>query len=165
MKLKTITDSINEAMSAEFKKWRKANVTYRGSQKDTPFEGITKYDGVMGRGLYSTPISNKSMAKGYGKLFIMVGAIPKNPVVVDSINAWEMFEQKLIMKVLKTDFPDKREFNKKHKIDEELVKLGYDGVIIKGREMVLYNPNPDEIEYFESEDELEKYYETSVKNG
>ena len=38
------------------------------------------------------------------------------------------------------------------------MKLGYDGIIIKGREMVNYTP-PDDIKYFNNERALMDYYE------
>jgi hypothetical protein len=45
-------------------------------------------------------------------------------------------------------------------MDKEMLKLGFDGLIIKGREMVHYNPK--DILYFKTEEELINYY-NSVK--
>jgi hypothetical protein len=42
-------------------------------------------------------------------------------------------------------------------MDKEMIKLGYDGLIIKGREMVNYKPSED-VRYFEDENQLEMYY-------
>lgn len=39
----------------------------------------------------------------------------------------------------------------------EMMKLGYDGLIIKGREMVNYKP--DDIKYFKTENKLERYHQ------
>lgn len=38
-----------------------------------------------------------------------------------------------------------------------MINLGYDGLIIKGREMVNYKPH--DIKYFETESELFSFYE------
>jgi hypothetical protein len=41
-------------------------------------------------------------------------------------------------------------------MDSEMLKLGYGGLIIKGREIVNYKPVG--VKYFKTEDELQKYY-------
>ena len=41
-----------------------------------------------------------------------------------------------------------------------MLKFGYDGLIIKGRELVNYKP--EDIQYFKSEDELKEYFENKV---
>jgi hypothetical protein len=46
-----------------------------------------------------------------------------------------------------------------------MIKLGYDGLIIKGREMVNYNPDNNKIKYFETENQLYMYYEDFIKNN
>jgi hypothetical protein len=43
-----------------------------------------------------------------------------------------------------------------------MIKIGYDGLIIKGREMVNYTPDNDKIRYFNNENELMMYYEDIV---
>jgi hypothetical protein len=43
-------------------------------------------------------------------------------------------------------------------MENEMLNLGYDGLIIKGREMVNYTPN--DIKYFKTEQELQHYYES-----
>jgi hypothetical protein len=40
--------------------------------------------------------------------------------------------------------------------------IGYDGLVIKGREMVNYSP-PDNVKYFNNENQLIQYYEDFVK--
>jgi hypothetical protein len=42
-------------------------------------------------------------------------------------------------------------------MEDEMLKLGYDGLIIKGREMVNYTPK--DIKYFKNENDLQRYYE------
>lgn len=158
--MKTISRMILEVMSPDFKKWRKANVSYRGSDNYDPTEGNSEgRGGVLGNGLYSTPLSNKAMTKGYSsKTHILVGAIPRKPLIVKSVNAWEIWLQNLIVKVLGGGYPDRREFDKNHTIEDEVQKLGYDGVIITGREMVVYKPNKN-IRTFETERQLEHWYD------
>ena len=47
-----------------------------------------------------------------------------------------------------------------------MMKMGYDGIIIKGREMVNYKPDMNEIKFFSNENQLIHYYEfiTSYEN-
>lgn len=160
MKLKTISEKIIlEAMDPGYRKWRKSHVSYRGSKEENPLDGIDEYDGVMGKGLYTTALSNKSMAKGYGTRWIMVNAIPQKPLVFKSINGWEIWLQKLMMDVLNSDTPNQNKFFEKTTIEDEVKKLGYDGVIITGREMVLYDPNDKDVRFFKTEREVEDWYE------
>lgn len=42
-----------------------------------------------------------------------------------------------------------------------MLKLGYDGIIIKGREMVNYKPK--DILYFKNEDELKNWFKFSSR--
>lgn len=155
----TVVASINEAEDPGYQKWKRDNVSVRGMKGDSDSRGSNNSgSGVMGKGLYTTPLSNKSMAKGYGDLKFVVGGIPQKPLVVNSINDWEIWTQRnLYMRFSKDEFPDEREFNKNTTIQAELQKMGYDGVIIKGREMVKYSP--EDVRYFESEDQLKSYYE------
>lgn len=53
-------------------------------------------------------------------------------------------------------FPDRRMFDKVTTIENEVTKLGYDGIIIKGREMVNYKP--EDVHYFKTETELKDFY-------
>ena len=61
------------------------------------------------------------------------------------------------------DYPDKRDFNKYTTIEKEMMNLGYDGIIIKGREYVNFSP-PENVNYFKTEEELINYYEI-INNG
>ncbi len=154
-------DLVVEAMDPGYRKWRKANVSYRGTKADSPLDGVNEYDGVMGKGLYTTPLSNKSMAKGYGTMYIMVGAIPKKPLMMRSINDWEIWSQKMMAKANgdPSGPANQNKFFKNHTIEDEVQKLGYDGVIITGREMVLYDPDNHDIRFFKTESEVEDWYE------
>ncbi len=144
----------------EYLKWKRKNVTIRGMKEI----GEENNAGAMlGRGLYTAHLSNKALAKEYGVVRFVVGAIPKKPMVFSSVNNWEIwFGNTLIYQFSKEqgkDFPDKRDFNSKTTIEDELMKMGYDGIVITGREMVNFKPNIDEIRYFDSEFQLEDYYE------
>jgi hypothetical protein len=46
-------------------------------------------------------------------------------------------------------------------IKDEMLKLGYDGIEIKGREMVNYTP--EDIMFFQNERQLIMYYENQVE--
>lgn len=149
---------------SEYLKWKRKNVTIRGVKK----LGEENSAGAMlGDGLYTAFLSNKSLAKEYGKVYFVVGAIPKNPKVFSSLNNWEIwFYNTLVYQFSKEqgkERPDKRDFNSKTTIQTEMMKLGYDGVVITGREMVNYTPNVDEIKYFETDSELEDYYYHNAK--
>lgn len=41
-----------------------------------------------------------------------------------------------------------------------MLKLGYDGFVIKGREMVNYAP--ENIKYFRTEDDLKNHFESEI---
>jgi hypothetical protein len=140
-----------------FLAWKRKNVTLRGIKE------IGKYNGVygsFGNGLYTVPLSNKSMAKQYGKVYFVVNAIPTKPKIVQTLNDAEIYRQKLIDNYCKDHNKEYSEsyFKTNTTIEDEMIKLGYDGLIIKGREMVNYNPQ--NILYFETENELKRYYET-----
>ena len=138
-------------------KWKKENVTFRGIKQ---LGNTNEVYGSFGKGLYTAPNSNKAMAKQYGELYYVVNAIPKNPKIVSNLNEAEILRQKLI-----NDFCKKNNesyspsfFEKHTSMDKEMLKLGFDGLVIKGREMVNYEPK--NIKYFKTEDELYKYYES-----
>jgi len=42
--------------------------------------------GSFGKGLYTVPLSNKSMAKQYGKVYFVVFAKPLKPKIVSTVN-------------------------------------------------------------------------------
>ena len=147
----------------DFLKWKRKNVTIRGVKS----LGDENNGGAMlGRGLYTAFLSNKQLSKKYGTVYFVVNAIPKNPKIFNTLNDWEIwFYNKVVFEYSKkngNDFPDIRDFNKKTTIEKELMKMGYDGVIIKGREMVNFNP-PENVMYFKNENELKDYYNYNIK--
>lgn len=151
MKLKSIL------LEMDYKKWKRTNVTYRGMKKVGEANQVY---GSIGNGLYTVPLSNKSMAKQYGDLYFVVNAIPKNPKIFDGLNSWEIFRYKLQSEALglnPNDHNDLRDFEKEGlTIEDEMMKKGYDGAIIKGREIVNYKPK--DVKYFKTEQELETYF-------
>jgi len=155
---------INESIEIDFKSWKRKNVTLRGIKTLGEDNGVY---GSWGKGLYTVPLGNKSMAKQYGDLYFVVNAIPKKPKIVNTLNDAEIFRQKLIIdfskKHKREDEYDQRFFNKNTTMEQELLNLGFDGFIIKGREYVNYNPV--NIQYFKSEDDLFNFYKslTNVK--
>lgn len=160
---------------ADYRKWRRENVTYRGYSGYSPLRPNSDETGMIftkfGAGLYSTPISNKSLIKSYGgKTAILVGAKPKKPLVFNSLNEAEIWVQQLMLKVIGVksveEWPDnfEEQFRAKTTIEDEVKKLGYDGIIVKGREMVLYDPQDKDVRWFEDERQLETYYDTLVRN-
>lgn len=153
-----IVEEINDFNRREYLSWKRKNVTLRGVKnlgKDN------EVFGSFGKGLYTTPLSNRSMAKQYGKVYFVVNGIPRNPKVVNSLNEAEIFLQRIIAKYCKENGQEYglRYFNDNTTIEDEVMKLGYDGLIIKGREMVNYKP--ENILYFENEDQLETYYKNN----
>jgi len=140
-------------------KWKRANVTYRGVAGDID-KPNSDMSGMMGCGLYTAHLSNKAMARQYGKVYFVYGARPKKPLVVNSINDWEMWEQRNLYNVEGKEWTGKRDFEKYTTIEKEVQKLGYDGVEIKGREMVNYEPGSN-VKYFETEYQLKQFYNSS----
>jgi hypothetical protein len=141
----------------DYSKWKRKNVTLRGIKElGKPNEVY----GSFGRGLYTVPLSNKSMAKQYGDVYFVVNAIPKNPKIVNTLNDAELLRQRLISDFSKKNgkIYDISFFDSNTTMDQEMLNIGYDGLIIKGREMVNYSPN--NIKYFKTENELQRYYET-----
>jgi hypothetical protein len=57
-----------------------------------------------------------------------------------------------------TGNPDPRDFHSQTTVEDEMVKRGYDGIIIKGREIVNFKP-PSNVMYFSNERQLVNYYE------
>jgi len=138
-------------------KWKRKNVTIRGIKN---IGNENEGSAMLGRGLYTAFLSNKDLAKQYGKIYFVVNAMPKNPKVFDTLNRWEIwFYSTLVFNYSKAkgkDYPDRRDFSENTTIEDELQKLGYDGIIIKGREMV--NFKPENVMYFETEAQLQNYY-------
>lgn len=143
-------------LDPEYKKWKHKNVTLRGIKE---LGQPNKIYGSFGKGLYTVPLSNRQMANQYGKVYFVVGAIPKNPKVFQSLNLAEIFLQQLVTKFCEEhNVPRSNSFFEENtSTSEEMLKLGYDGLIIKGREMVNYTP-PENIKYFENEQQLKIYY-------
>ncbi len=146
-----------------FLKWKRKNVAIRGvieAGKENN-RGAT-----LGDGLYTAYLGNKQMAKEYGQVYFVVNGLPKNPKKFNTLNEWEIwFYNTLVFRYSKAtgkEFPDKRDFEAKTTIKDEMLKLGYDGITIIGRESV--NFAPENVLFFKSERELENYYEYSVKN-
>lgn len=144
-----------------YKRWKRKNVTLRGLKNPGTATTTNNESGAdrFGRGLYTAALSNRHLAKQYGKVYFVVGAIPKNPKVFQYANNAEIFVQQIV-----TDFCEKhnversnRFFEENTSIAEEMIKMGYDGLIIKGDQMVNYTP-PDDVIYFEKEYQLENHY-------
>jgi len=155
---------IPEAYDSQYKSWKRKNVTIRGVKE----VGEENNAGAMlGRGLYTAFLSNKSLAKQYGDVKFVIGAIPKNPKVFNTLNEWEIwFYNTLVYKYSKekgNDFPDRRDFSESTTIEDEMQKLGYDGIVIKGREMV--NFNPGDVMYFSNEKQLFNYYDGFIRDS
>lgn len=152
LKLKHIFEEV-EYNHREFLKWKRKNVTIRGIKEYGKENGVY---GSMGKGLYTAFLSNRAMAKEYGEVYYVVNAIPKTPLVVDSINNWEIWAYRNLYDKV----GGKREFEKTTNLTDAIMALGYDGVIIKGREMV--NFTPENILYFRTDRELEYYYSQHI---
>ena len=162
---------INEVISNfnqnEYLKWKRKNVTIRGIREVGEENGGSA---MLGRGLYTAFLSNKDLAKQYGKIYFVVGAIPKKPKIFNTLNEWEIWSYNtLIYNYLKNNnllddkkYGDKRIFFNQTTIEDEMQKLGYDGVVIKGREIVNYTPDENNIRYFEYEHQLIQYYEIVI---
>jgi hypothetical protein len=165
-----INEVINNFNQSEYLRWKRKNVTIRGIREVGEENGGAA---MLGRGLYTAFLSNKNLAKQYGKVFFVVGAIPKNPKIFNTLNDWEIWSyNSLIYNYLKnknlldkSGYGDKRIFFSQTTIEDEMQKLGYDGVVIKGREMVNYTPDESNIRYFEYEKQLIQYYEIVIKKG
>lgn len=84
------------------------------------------------------------------------------PKVVNGMNNAELWRQDLVDKFCKAHGVDYSVgfFEKHTSIEEEMLKLGYDGFVIKGREMVNYAPK--NIKYFRTEDNLKNYFESEI---
>jgi hypothetical protein len=146
----------------DYKSWKRKNVTLRGIKK---FGEANQVYGSLGNGLYTVPLSNRAMARQYGDVYFVVNAVPKNPKIFDGLNGWEIFLRRLKSEALglnPNDMNDLRDFERKGlTIEDEMMKRGYDGVVIKGREMVNYTPK--NVMYFRTEQQLESYFYSQLK--
>jgi len=101
------------------------------------------------------------MAKTYGTLYFVVGGKPKHPKVFNTLNEWEIWYQNMLIfpfsKKQGKEYPDRRDFEANTTIEDEVQKLGFDGIEIRGREMVAFKP--ENVLYFKNERELEMYFE------
>lgn len=164
--IKKYDDFLNEEyIHSEYLSWKRKNVTLRGIKE----VGTTENGGssMLGQGLYTAHLSNRALAKQYGKVLFVVGARPKNPIKFKTLNDWEIWEyNKLIANYCKENDidTDRRSFDKHTSTRDEIMKLGYDGVEIRGREMVNYTPNEDDILYYHDEHQLQNYYEDYVSD-
>lgn len=148
--------TILEEKELSYTSWKRKNVTLRGMKELGKENNVY---GSFGKGLYTVPLSNKAMAKQYGDVYFVVNAIPKNPKVVQYLNDAEILIQNIIANFCKENGKeyDISFFHKNTSIEEQMIKMGYDGLIIKGREMVNYKP--ENVKYFKTEYELRNYYE------
>ena len=155
-------DFILESEHRDYLSWKRKNVTIRGikDRYSDDNNGMAKY----GSGLYTAFLGNKQLAKQYGHIYFVVNAIPKSPKVVYNTNEAEWLLQNIITNYCKEHGVPRSNiyFNDNTSIPAEMLKLGYDGLIIKGREIVNYNP-PANVLYFENEHQLYTYYENSNK--
>lgn len=146
--LSKITEQIIQN-SQNYSKWKRYNVTYRGIKELGKENNVF---GSLGKGLYTVPSSNKIMTNNYGIRYFVVNGRPKNPKVFDTLNNWEIWFQNN----LRFKYESLSEFEKNTSIEKEMLKLGYDGIEIKGREIV--NFKPKDIKYFRTEDMLKDYF-------
>ena len=108
-----------------YKKWKRANVTYRGMKNTGEPNNVY---GSLGNGLYTTPSSNKSWSRTYGTLYFVVNGKPKKPKVFKTLNDWEIwFQCNLIFPYSKKEGKEKKKWKVKAKGHEQLiiVKLFY----------------------------------------
>lgn len=141
----------------EYKKWKRKNVTIRGISSN-----IGEYNNSgaqFGDGLYTAHLSNRELAKKYGNVYFVLGARPKNPKIVNSINDAEIWIQRNLYHA--NGYKGIRDFFSHTNIKDEMLKLGYDGLEIKGREIVNYSPS-DDIKYFKNDEELLDYFIRNV---
>ena len=145
-----------------YQSWKRKNVTLRGMKESGVENGVY---GSFGKGLYTVPLSNKAMAKQYGEVFFVVNAKPKTPKIVQTLNDAEMLVQKLVNDFCKMhgEKYNRDFFDKNTSVEDEMLKLGYDGLVIKGREMVNYKP--DNFKYFRTEIGLQDYFDRLVNMG
>ena len=146
---------INESFDRKsYLTWKRKNVTLRGMG-----DGIGENGGMArwGSGLYTAALSNRAMAKEYGDVYFIVGARPKNPIKFNNTNLAEIWISK---NLTRNGYSDARDFFADGKtIAGEMLKLGYDGLEIIGREIVNYTPDEDKIRYYSNEAQLMDYFE------
>ena len=145
---------LNQQNYLNYLKWRRKNITMRGMKDFYADNNGHILETLLGDGLYTVPVSNKKFAKTYGDLYYVYNAIPKNPLIMRTLMDWQDW---WYYKLVKPFYSNKNEFYKNTNIKDEMIKLGYDGVIIPGREMVNYKP--ENVLYFNNENSVIDYYE------
>lgn len=143
----------------DFGKWKRKNVTYRGSRTDIYNPAGNGAGAMLGRGLYTAPSSNKQMAKEYGKVYRVINGRPSAPLVFSTLNQWQIWKQQN----LDAPFGGLRKFNEQTTIEAEMLKMGYDGIEIKGREIV--NFTPVDVTFFETDAEVESYFYNQISQS
>jgi hypothetical protein len=143
----------------DYNKWKRKNVVYRGISSDSTLDVANGSGARFGRGLYMVPLSNKAMAKGYGTVYYVVNGKPKNPMVFKDANLAEIWIQQ---NLIYNKYKDAREFEANTSIEKEMLKLGYDGIEIKGREIV--NFTPENVKYYLNDNQLIQHYEHYIEN-
>lgn len=141
----------------DYLRWKKENVSLRGIENfnnryDTNGNGNI---GRFGEGLYTAFLSNKKMAKEYGKVYFVVNGKPKKPLKTNNPSSLENYIYEIA-----------RDQGYKSPIDaykngvkgahDLLINAGYDGIQITGREYA--NFTPENVLYFENERLLENYF-------
>lgn len=147
-------------LASDFQIWKRKNVTLRGMKEVQKSNGVW---GSFGKGLYTVPLGNRSMAKQYGDVYFVVNAIPQKPKIVQGLNGAELLRQDLVEEFCEKQgvSPSSSFFNENTSMDVEMLARGFDGLVIKGREMVNYAPK--NVRYFKTEDELEQYFNDEVR--
>lgn len=144
-----------EMTNKDFLKWKRKNVSLRGMKNLGKDNNVYP---LYGKGLYTAALSNKAMAKEYGDVYFVINAVPKNAKVVNSVNEAEILMQGIVFNFCKKYGKDYSLgfFDSMTSYEDEMIKLGYDGLIIKGREMVSYKPV--NVIYVKTENELKQYF-------
>jgi hypothetical protein len=164
---------IFEANDPHYLRWKRNNVTYRGTHEQPSDEYDVNGNGgmaILGSGLYTAALSNKAMARKYGTVYFVINGRPKNPKVFKTLNDWQIWEyNNLIVNYFNKKYGPghenntdlKRPFYNKTDLSTEMQKLGYDGILITGREMVNYTPK--NVKYYKDESQVIGYYEMYIK--
>ena len=161
-----IREAVEEFDRKAYLAWKRKNVSFRGVNEESEIEGGENGGGAMlGRGLYTSALSNKKMSRQYGTVYFVINAVPKKPRIFNGLNDWEVWAQNnLYSKFLHNGFPDRRKFDAATTIEAEMQKMGYDGIIIAGREMVNYDP-PGDVCYCKDESQVESYWRMTIRDG
>ena len=158
-----IREAVEEFDRKAYLAWKRKNVSYRGVNDDA-VDNENGGGAMLGRGLYTAALSNKKMSRQYGTVYFVINAVPKKPKVLNTLNDWEIWAQNNLYAKFSVDgFPDRRKFDATTTIEAEMQKMGYDGVIIIGREMVNYDP-PHDVTYCKDESQVESYWRLTIRD-